>query len=364
MSAALLEAHGRSTGAYISPHIETWTERVEIGGRPIGGEAFSAAVGRAAEAAEPVNRTLEDDDSITQFELLTAAAFVAFATAGIEIAVIEAGLGGRLDATNVLPSRVTALTSIGLEHTKWLGETEAEIAAEKLAVLGDRSTLVLGSVSEEVLALGYAKAAERHARVVEAAELTPELKSLAQGRFQHENLAVALASVEATIGPLDSSATRAAIDALKLPGRLERLPGEPPLFLDAAHNPAGAAALAAALPELVGDRPIVCCLAVLDDKDAAGIATALATIVDEMVCTEIPAPLLQASGRVGARSLTAGRLATICRDAGISSALAVDQPDSAVTRALELARQREGVALCAGSHYLSSYAWTARRAQS
>ncbi len=120
-----------------------WSERVLIGGEEIGEADFAAAVERTAQAAETVNRSLEPGEAVTQFEVATAAAFVAFAAARVEAAVVEAGLGGRLDATNTIPSRVTVLTSIGLDHTAWLGETELEIAAEKLAVLRDHTTLVL-----------------------------------------------------------------------------------------------------------------------------------------------------------------------------------------------------------------------------
>ncbi len=364
MSAALLEAHGVSAGAYLSPHLQSWSDRVQIGGQPVDGERFAAAVKRAVEAAGAVERTLDEGDHITQFELLTAAAFVAYTAAGVQWVAIEAGLGGRLDATNVIPSRVCALTSIGLEHTQWLGETEAEIAAEKLAVLSERSTLVLGRGSDEVMTLAYAKAAERHATVVEAVEAPAELAALLPGQFQRENLAVALAAVEAAIGRLDPSSSSAAIATLELPGRLERLPGDPPLYLDAAHNPAGAAALAAALCELSAERPALGCLAVLEDKDAAGIVAALSAVLETAVCTEIPAATLQSSGRGGARSLPAAALAALCRDAGISSVVELPEPDAAVQRVLELAEAQGGVAICAGSHYLSRYVWTERRAQS
>jgi dihydrofolate synthase/folylpolyglutamate synthase len=364
MSAAVVEAHGVSAGAYLSPHIESWTERVQIGGRPIDGAAFAAAVQRADEAAAVVNRSLDADDLVTQFELLTAAAFIAFAAAGVEVVAIEAGLGGRLDATNVIPSRVAALTSIGLEHTQWLGASESEIATEKLAVLRDRSTLVLGQVSPEVAALAQAAAAERHARLIGAAEPSPELAALVRGAFQRQNLAVALAAAEAAIGPLEAERNNAAISELELPGRLELVPGEPPLVLDRAHNPAGAAALAVALPELIGERPVAACLAVLEDKDAPGIAAALSGVLAHVECTEIPAAALQGAGRGGARSLPAARLADACRTAGIGSVEQTVDPAVAVTRALAAARDRGGVALCTGSHYLSPYAWTVRRAQS
>src|SRR5436190_18156684 len=168
MTAALLEAHGVRTGAYLSPHTARWSERVRLGGVEIPAEAFEEAVERVSQSVEVVNRALDEGESVTQFEAATATAFVALAAARIDFGVIEAGLGGRLDATNVLPSRVTALTSIGLEHTEWLGETQEEIAGEKLAVLRDHSTLVVGRVSASVHDLAERRAAERHAKLIDA----------------------------------------------------------------------------------------------------------------------------------------------------------------------------------------------------
>src|SRR3954447_20079118 len=127
MTAAILERHGRRTGIYPSPHLRGFPERIEIGGRPLSDAQFADAVERAAHAAELVNRTLPDDNEVTQFEALTAAAFHALATAGVEVAVVEAGLGGRYDATNVIPSKVQVLTSVGLDHTRWLGDTIGDI---------------------------------------------------------------------------------------------------------------------------------------------------------------------------------------------------------------------------------------------
>ncbi|MGV1049977.1 MAG: bifunctional folylpolyglutamate synthase/dihydrofolate synthase, partial [Solirubrobacterales bacterium] len=147
MTAALLEAHGVASGACLSPHTERWSQRTLIRGEEIAPDAWASAVEAVARAAEGVDRTLERGDAVTQFEAATAATFVALAAARVKAAAIEAGLGGRLDATNTIPSRVTVLTSIGLDHTDWLGETELEIAAEKLAVLRDQTTLVLGRVS-------------------------------------------------------------------------------------------------------------------------------------------------------------------------------------------------------------------------
>src|SRR4051794_28985331 len=134
MTAALLEAHGRTAGGYVSPHTDRWSERVRVGGAEISGDAFGAAMGRTAQSIEVVNRSLEEGESVTQFEAATAAAFVALAQSGVEFGVIEAGLGGRLDATNVLPSRATVLTSVGLEHTEWLGGNLEGCAPEKPGV--------------------------------------------------------------------------------------------------------------------------------------------------------------------------------------------------------------------------------------
>ena len=121
MTAAILRRHGLRTGTYLSPHLVSFTERVRIDDEDASPERFAAAVERARHAAEKVDRTLGPDDGVTQFEALTAAAFDELAGAGVEVAVIEAGLGGRYDATNVIPSRVQVLTNVGLEHTRWLG---------------------------------------------------------------------------------------------------------------------------------------------------------------------------------------------------------------------------------------------------
>ena len=146
MTAAILRLHGLRAGAYTSPHLVSFTERIRIDDADLGAGAFGAAVGRAARAAELVNRSLpEDDDSVTQFEALTAAAYSELAHQGVDVAVIEAGLGGRYDATNVIPSRVQVLTGVGLEHTRWLGPTVADIAREKLDVVQPGATLVLGA---------------------------------------------------------------------------------------------------------------------------------------------------------------------------------------------------------------------------
>jgi dihydrofolate synthase/folylpolyglutamate synthase len=356
ITAALLAAHGLRTGAYLSPHDERWAERIRVGGAEIAPADFAAAVERVAQAVTAVDRTLDPGDAVTQFEADTATAFVALAAARVEAAVIEAGLGGRLDATNVLPSRVTVLTSIGLDHTEWLGETETAIAAEKLAVLRDHTKLVLGPVSRAVSELAHRTAAERRCELVVVGELAPALAPAVRPPYLRRNLAVALAAAEALLGPLDHQRAIAVASAIELPGRAQLLAGDPPLVIDAAHNPDAARALAEALPRLTGGRPVVACVAALADKDAAGIVAALAPAVAGIVATEVPGEHLARVARPGARALAAERLAEAGREAGLGWVRADADPAAALARARARARELDGVVAVTGSHYLLRYA--------
>ncbi len=345
MIAALLEAHGVVSGAFLSPHAARWSEQVLVRGAELEAADFTAAVARAAATAETVDRNLPEGETVTQFELATAAAFLAFAAAGVEAAAVEAGLGGRRDATNTIHSRVTVLTSVGLDHTQWLGESEEEIAADKLAVLRDHSTLVMGRVSPAVAALAERTARERGAELIVAPE-DPGAGVLlrAPGRFQRRNFALACAAGEAFLGRLEPERVAEVAAGLEIPGRLERVGADPPVFLDAAHNPDGAAALAEALPEVVAGRPVVACLAVLADKDAAAMAQELAGTVDRAVCTELP----PADAR--RRAFGAGELARVCRDAGLVAEAEPDFP-AALRQGRELAGETGGVLLITGSHH-------------
>jgi dihydrofolate synthase/folylpolyglutamate synthase len=361
MIAALLEAHGVDTGACVSPHPSRWSERVLIGGEEIGPAEFASAVQRTEQAAAVVNRSLAEGEEVTQFEVATAVAFVAFAAAKVEAAVIEAGLGGRLDATNTIPSRVTVLTSIGLDHTAWLGETELEIAAEKLAVLRDHTTLVLGRVGAHVAGLARRIAAERGAELIVAPEDPGEsVELLAPGRFQRRNFALARAAAEAFLGALDRDRVAGVASTLTVPGRLERVAEDPPVLLDAAHNPDGAAALAEGLAEIAADRPVVACLAVLGDKDAEAMVRALAPVLERVVCTELDPAALGARGLPGAASHSAAKLAAACAAAGLP---AEQVPDfsGAVERGRRLATESRGMLVVSGSHYALAPARAALR---
>jgi dihydrofolate synthase/folylpolyglutamate synthase len=353
MTAALLEAHGLRAGACVSPHTDRWSQRTLIGGKEIGEADWARAVDQVERAAEAVSRTLEQGEAVTQFEAATAASFLALAGARVEVAVVEAGLGGRLDATNTIPSKVTVLTSIGLDHTEWLGETEAEIAAEKLAVLRDQTTLVLGEVSDQVARLAEETARGRGAKLIRAAaDPGPEVRLTAAGEFQRRNFALACAAAEAFLGrPLDPARTAEVGLAVTVPGRLELVAEHPSTYLDAAHNPAGAAALARSLPAIAAGRRLVACLAILADKDAAAMVAALAPALDRVVCTELPREALAGHGRPGARSRPAAELAAACEAAGLAAEAEADFA-AALARGRDLAAEPpEGILLLAGSHY-------------
>jgi dihydrofolate synthase/folylpolyglutamate synthase len=340
MIAAILERHGLRTGTYTSPHLRSFAERIEVGEHPITDADFAAAVTRVAHAAELVNRTAEADDLVTQFEALTAAAYHELARRGVEVAVIEAGLGGRYDATNVIPSKVQVITSVGLEHTRWLGPTLAHIADEKLAVVRDHATLVAAPLPAEAEAVVERVADEQHARVVRPGP-AHDVALRARGAFQRRNFALARAAAGEFLGRLDEAAVAAAAAEIEVPGRLQLVAESPLTFHDGAHNPAGAAALAEALPEVVGGRPLVAVIGVLDDKDAAAMLGALLPLCTGVVFTRPDNP----------RSLPPATLESLAARLDGPAAESVASPRAAVERARELAGP-DGAVIVTGSIYL------------
>ena len=359
MIAAITEAHGVRSGCSLSPHLERWSERVVIAGDEIPPERFNAAVEQAAGAAGKVERDLAEQEFVTQYELATAASFVALAEAGVELAVVEAGLGGRLDATNSLNSAATVLTSVGIDHTEFLGETELEIAAEKLAVLRPGTTLILGEVSAKVGELADRTAAERGCRVIEAGSAHgadgAERRLAAPGEFQRRNFTVARAAAQAFLGGLEPERVGKAAAAILIPGRLEVVGEDPTVVLDVAHNRAGAAALARSLPEVSGGRPVIALLGVMSDKDAPGIIAELAPGLERAVFTELPEASLAARGRPGAASWPAGELSGLAARVGLAGEQQAE-PVAALELARRRARESGGVVLVAGSHYLAPVA--------
>jgi dihydrofolate synthase/folylpolyglutamate synthase len=340
--AAILERHGLRTGSYTSPHLGSFRERIEVGEEPVPEADFAAAVARAAQAAELVNRTAEPDDQVTQFEALTAAAYHELARRGVEVAVIEAGLGGRFDATTVIPSKVQVITSVGLEHTRWLGPTLKDIAEEKLAVVRDHGTLVTGQLDEESRAVAERTVELRRSTLVQARS-DVGLALRAPGRFQRGNFAIAAAAAEAFLGhPLDPASLRAAARETTIPGRVEIVAYEPLTVYDGAHNPAGAHALAESLGDVLGDRrPRVAVIGVLEDKDAAAMLAELLPHFDHAVYTRSQNP----------RSLSPGTLVSLAEKLGGPRAETVADPHAAIRRARALAG-RGGAVVAAGSIYL------------
>jgi len=361
MIAAILERHGVSTGAYLSPHLVSYTERLQVGERDLHASSFAAAVARAAGAAERVDRTLGDGDRVTQFELLTAAAFSAMADRRVDVAVIEAGLGGRYDATNVIDSSVVVLTSVGLEHTRWLGPTIREIAEEKLAVLHPGTTLVIGAdLADEAFAMAHQMAAERGARLLEAPPEPPTVPLKALGAFQLRNFALASLAAKAyleTVGiELREEAVHEAAAATAIPGRMQVVSEDPLTVLDGAHNPAAVAGLTESLREVIGPRHLGLVLGVLDDKDAAGMLRLLLPLCTRAWFTAPPSR----------RALPPAALQSLARQQGFENAICEPRPRRALAAAqswaseLTSVRSRRrvrtrgvgGAVLAAGSIYL------------
>jgi dihydrofolate synthase/folylpolyglutamate synthase len=341
MIAAVLEAHGIRTGAYLSPHLIGFEERIRVGDADLDRPAFAAAVQRAARAAAKVDRTAAEGDRVTQFELLTAAAFSALADQDIDVAVVEAGLGGRYDATNVLSSRVQVLTNVGLEHTRWLGPTIADIAREKLAVVRDGGTLVVGDLHPDALVEAEQVARARGARLVRADLDRAEGLPVA-GRYQRRNFALACTAAEADLDRLDPGAVRAAA-SVQVPGRLHPVDTEPLTLLDGAHNPTGIKALVTSLTELIEPgTPLVACVSILEDKDAAAMLEVLLPACAAVVFCACANP----------RALPPATLASVAGQLRPGGAYElVPDPRAALARARVLAG-RSGLALATGSIYL------------
>jgi dihydrofolate synthase/folylpolyglutamate synthase len=333
MAAAIVQAHGLRTGAYLSPHLTSFAERIRIDDADLQPAEFAAAVQRAASAAAKVDRTLTGGERVTQFELLTAAAFDELARRGVEAAVVEAGLGGRWDATNVLDAPVVVLTNVGLEHTRWLGPTVSDIAREKLAVVRPGATLVLGDVAPEVVA----QAEDTGARVVRPEPLDVHLPG-----YQRVNFAVAAEAARAFLAErFDPARLEAAVAHAQVPGRLQPVAETPLTVLDGAHNPSGMAALVDALPDAIGSRDLVAVVSILDDKDAAGMLRALLPRCAAAVFTASRNP----------RALSPATLASLAAQLEGPPAEVVAEPHAALARARELAGA-EGAVLATGSIYL------------
>jgi dihydrofolate synthase/folylpolyglutamate synthase len=359
----LLVAHGLNTGTYTSPHLQKVEERLSINAEFASEEEFALAVSDVAAFADLRERAGEEAN--TYFELITAAAFALFADKAVNAGVLEVGLGGRLDATNVVDAEVCVLTSIGIEHTEYLGEDIATIAGEKLAIAGLNSILVTGPLPDAALDVAESRARDlgihhRHygkdfsvldaergvggwlTTIAGAEETYEDLFLPLHGRYQLVNLANAVAATEALVGrKLDEEAVRGAVSIATAPGRMEAVGTKPLIMLDGAHNADGVAVLADSLTEEYPTTRWHLVLGVMGDKNVEAMMTSLSPLVEGVVTT---APKSE-------RSVPPLELAERIRDLVDTPVLIAED----VELALDMARAEagpDGAVLVAGSLYL------------
>ena len=305
---SLFRQLGYRTGRFTSPHLESFLERISINGAPIPAEGLIATYNDIALYLDLIDS--HQPHPISFFEAMTALAFVAFAEFPVDIGVIEAGMGGEWDATNVVQSQVAVITPIGLDHQEYLGNTITEIARTKSGIIKPESHVVMAAQPAEAATVLTAKVVERAAIPYrEGIEFSVAKRSLAvggqlvtingvhgvyedifiplYGSHQAGNAAVALAAVEAFAGvKIDDELVRQAFAAVDSPGRLEILYRDPTVMVDAAHNPHGAHALAETLKNEFDFESTIGIVAILGDKDVRGILTELEPVIDRVVVTQ------------------------------------------------------------------------------
>lgn len=357
MIASVLSQGGVRTGLYTSPHVIDFTERIGIDGAPIARERVVDIVERLKPPADEIEATF--------FEITTAAAALHFAEEGVELVVAEVGLGGRLDATSALDAVQTVITRVAVDHAEILGSDPAMIAAEKAGIIREGGIVVCGAVGDALDVIRGAAAAKR-ARLVPVAEesavdavtvsangsvfdfeysgtLLEELSVSMLGRHQVENARNAVVSVielnRAEVVAVSESAIRAGLTEACCIGRLQIIDRRPTVVADVAHNPDGAAAVAAALPEVFDYERLIAVLGIMVDKDIRGFLAELAEGVDHMIVTSPETP----------RAADPLEVAAIARELGIECTV-VPTAGAAVVQALADATDRDLV-LITGSHY-------------
>lgn len=363
----LTVAHGLTTGTFTSPHLERIEERLAVNGFTSTPAQFAQAVTDVAAFADLYEERSEE--SLTYFELTAGMAFAWFADQAVDVAVVEVGLGGRLDATNAARASVAVVTGIGLDHTEILGSSLDRIAAEKLGIVERGSTLVCGPLPREAMQVAERVAAEREVSllrygkefsVAEAIrgvggwqvdldginDTYEELFLPLHGRHQTINLAVATAAVEALFGrALDPDAMRDGLSVVTVPGRMEPVATDPLVMLDGAHNADGFRVLAAALSEEFKTTRWVLVVGLTGEKDAAGLVAPLVGRVSAVVAAPIDSPRAADPGEVAE---AAGRSLGVPWESAGSVAQALD-------RARDLVEE-DGSILVTGSLYLAGAA--------
>jgi dihydrofolate synthase/folylpolyglutamate synthase len=333
MTEAILRAAGLRTGLYTSPHLARFTERIRVAGREVDGERLAALDGRVVGAGVP----------LTYFEIATALAFLVFAEEAVEIAVLETGLGGRLDAVTTCEPLATAITSIGIDHTGYLGTTLTAIAGEKAGILKPTIPCFLGRLPAEARREIARRAGEIGAPLRDLGrDFSPPAGPLGlAGPHQRDNAAVALALARAAAAglgrPLPDASIAEGLAGATWPGRLELV--EPDLLFDSAHNADGARALGAALPEIAAGRRIVFLMSIAEDKDPRAILEALAPLGYALVATRSDSP----------RALSAEALA-LEGARFFARRAAVDDPTAALAEARR--RAAGGLVVVCGSMFL------------
>jgi dihydrofolate synthase/folylpolyglutamate synthase len=306
----LLRALDLRTGRFTSPHVEKMNERISIDGEPLSDEAFVEAFNDVA----PYTHLVDADQPhpLSFFETVVAMAYAKFAEAPVDVAVVEVGMGGSWDATNVADGTVAVVTPVSVDHAQYLGGTPAAIAVEKAGIIKEGAVAVVAEQADDVLAVLTARAQEVGATLLrEGVDFAVVARSAAvggqvvtlkglratyedvflplYGAHQAQNAAVALAAVEAFVGgeePLGDELVRDALATVTSPGRLEVIRRSPTIVLDAAHNPAGAEATAAALDDSFSFSPLVGVVGVMGDKDVEGVLAAFEPHLEHLVVTQ------------------------------------------------------------------------------
>ena len=327
---ALLRAHGLHTGRYTSPHLETVRERISLDGESISEEQLAATYDEIAPLVELIDA--RNSEPLTYFDVTTAMAYAAFADAPVDIAVVEVGLGGEEDSTNVIDAGVAVILPIGLDHTEWLGDTIEDIAWAKSGIIHKGATVISALQTEEAMRPILERSAEMDATVArEGSEFGVIERTQAVGgqvltlqglggvydevflplfgAHQAQNAAIALAAVEAFLGAgagkqLDVELVREGFAQVDSPGRLERVRSAPTILLDGAHNPHGMAATVSALEDEFSFRHLVAVVAVLADKEVSGLLDLLEPVAARIVVTQNSSP----------RSMPVAELAQLATD--------------------------------------------------
>jgi dihydrofolate synthase / folylpolyglutamate synthase len=349
----LIRTAGLRTGRFTSPHVESMTERISLDGEPLNEEQFVDAYRDVAALARMADE--EGTHPLSFFELVVGMAYAAFANAPVDAAVVEVGMGGSWDATNVADATVAVLLPVAVDHSAYLGERPVDIAREKVGIIKPGSTVVSAVQSPEVAAVIAERAAEVGATVLwEGRDFGVEhrvpavggqmlrLRGLRgeydevflplYGAHQGQNAAVALAAVEAFLGeePLEAGLVREAFEQVTSPGRLEVIRRSPTIVLDAAHNPHGARATADAIGDSFALDPLIGVVGVMGDKDYEGLLAAFEPTLAAIVCTQ----------NSTARALSAEELAEVARGIfGIDRVYVAPRLDDAIEQAATLAEE-------------------------